>query len=67
MTHIGTGQNRLTTKQAESAEIELLTLDYLQSGGQINCIEVIKSEYAPVWADYTSSALETCDENLRSL
>ncbi len=62
MTHIGSGQNRLSAKQAESAEIELLTLDYLQSGGQINCIEVKKSEYAPVWADYTSSALEIRDE-----
>lgn len=33
--HIGTGQTRKRDKQADSAEIELLTRDFLANGGQI--------------------------------
>ena len=33
--HIGPGQTRKRDKQADSAEIELLTRDFLANGGQI--------------------------------
>ena len=33
--HIGTSQTRKRDKQADSAEIELLTRDFLANGGQI--------------------------------
>lgn len=37
--HIGTGQTRKRDKQADSAEIELLTRDFLANGGKIQELE----------------------------
>jgi hypothetical protein len=56
--HIGTGQTRKRDKQADSAEIERLTRDFLANGGQIQQIENRETEFQPTWRAYAAAAFD---------
>jgi len=56
--HLGTGQTRKQDKRADSAEIELLTRDFLANGGQIQQIENRETEFQPTWRAYAAAAME---------
>lgn len=56
--HIGTGQTRKRDKQADSAEIERLTRDFLANGGEIQQIENRETEFQPTWRAYAAAAFD---------
>lgn len=56
--HIGTGQTRKRDKQADSAEIELLTRDFLANGGEIQEIPNQESQFKPTWRAYAEQAFD---------
>ena len=50
MTHKGTSQTIQSSKRAQQAEIELLTLDYLSSGKQITELPSMqRTDYQPAF------------------
>ncbi|MCC4269188.1 hypothetical protein LL254_00510 [Marinobacter nauticus] len=55
---IGSGETRKRNKRADSAEIELLTRDFLANGGQIQQIENRETEFQPTWRAYAATAFD---------
>jgi len=52
------GETRRTDKRKASAEIELLTWEFLNEGGEIKQLETQESKFRPTWEAYANSAFE---------
>ena len=59
---IGTGQSRAQDKRALSAEIELLTMDFLANGGEIEQLpSQERSDFKPTWSQFKTMAFDGVD------
>ncbi|MDF0750306.1 hypothetical protein NLU14_08690 [Marinobacter sp. 71-i] len=55
----GAGRSRAADKRAQSAEIELLTRDFLANGGEIQREEVREGKQVDLtWRNYAGTAME---------
>ena len=57
------GETRRNTKKAKSAEIELLTRDFLANGGEIQREDIRATRQVDLtWRNYAATAMEDADD-----
>lgn len=61
------GETRRNTKKAKSAEIELLTRDFLANGGEIQREDIQKGKQVDLaWRNYAATAMEDGEHETNS-